>query len=429
MGREDEARGLLEAIRESPEDDTPRLLYADWLDDHGSPLTEGRPEFIRAQIELTRLTKDDPRRAQLEKRASELLAAHRAAWLGPLAKVMRYKQCTFRRGFPNDLAVRPKAMVEHAAEFDLRVPAGRVTLYGGFAAPALKSLAACPRLGWVAGLNWEHAPLEDGGLGIVAGSPNLPRLAELSVYGKLTTAGVQALADSPHLGALRRLSLRFSFGTGAPLATASALSSPGAVFRLRALVLTNLPIGPEGAEALAGAAHLGELKELALGSGRIGIGDRGAAALARSPHLRGLSRLLLSGNELTADAIRALADSPLLDGIRELSLAVNDLGNEGVAALAACPRLATLESLNLNRVGLTDRGAEALANSPHLANLTDLSIVVNRITDRGSQALFDSPHLRRLERIHIGEAAVRDKIISPAQRKQWLQRLGKGARV
>lgn len=39
--------GLLLAIREDPDDDAPRLIYADWLDDNGQPL---RGEFIRAQI-------------------------------------------------------------------------------------------------------------------------------------------------------------------------------------------------------------------------------------------------------------------------------------------------------------------------------------------------------------------------------------------
>jgi uncharacterized protein (TIGR02996 family) len=28
-------QGFLTAIREAPDDDTPRLVYADWLDDHG----------------------------------------------------------------------------------------------------------------------------------------------------------------------------------------------------------------------------------------------------------------------------------------------------------------------------------------------------------------------------------------------------------
>ena len=43
---------FLRAICERPADDAPRLVYADWLDDHG----EGeRAEFIRVQAELARL--------------------------------------------------------------------------------------------------------------------------------------------------------------------------------------------------------------------------------------------------------------------------------------------------------------------------------------------------------------------------------------
>ncbi len=44
--------GFLEDITEHPDDDTPRLVYADWLDDHGQP---ERAEFIRVQCELARL--------------------------------------------------------------------------------------------------------------------------------------------------------------------------------------------------------------------------------------------------------------------------------------------------------------------------------------------------------------------------------------
>lgn len=47
--RHPEAAGLLRDILEHPHDDTPRLVYADWLEDAG----EGaRAEFIRVQIEL-----------------------------------------------------------------------------------------------------------------------------------------------------------------------------------------------------------------------------------------------------------------------------------------------------------------------------------------------------------------------------------------
>lgn len=43
-------QGLLQAILDNPDDDAPRLIYADWLEENGNP---ERAEFIRVQIELT----------------------------------------------------------------------------------------------------------------------------------------------------------------------------------------------------------------------------------------------------------------------------------------------------------------------------------------------------------------------------------------
>src|SRR5947209_1070483 len=43
---------FLHAVLEAPDDDTPRLVYADWLDDHGE---HDRAEFIRVRIDLARL--------------------------------------------------------------------------------------------------------------------------------------------------------------------------------------------------------------------------------------------------------------------------------------------------------------------------------------------------------------------------------------
>ena len=53
---------FLQAILEAPEDETPRLVYADWLEDQGDP----RGEFIRLQAQLARLAPDDPDRPALE---------------------------------------------------------------------------------------------------------------------------------------------------------------------------------------------------------------------------------------------------------------------------------------------------------------------------------------------------------------------------
>ena len=48
---------FLAAIIEAPDDDTPRLVFADWLDDHGEA---DRAEFVRVQCRLEGCSKEDP---------------------------------------------------------------------------------------------------------------------------------------------------------------------------------------------------------------------------------------------------------------------------------------------------------------------------------------------------------------------------------
>lgn len=53
MNPEDTQAGFLSEIRENPDDDELRLIYADWLDDQDASLhlaDEGRAEFIRLQV-------------------------------------------------------------------------------------------------------------------------------------------------------------------------------------------------------------------------------------------------------------------------------------------------------------------------------------------------------------------------------------------
>lgn len=47
-------KDLLRAICEYPKEDTPRLMYADWLEERGEDYDRDRAEFIRLQIELAR---------------------------------------------------------------------------------------------------------------------------------------------------------------------------------------------------------------------------------------------------------------------------------------------------------------------------------------------------------------------------------------
>jgi uncharacterized protein (TIGR02996 family) len=68
--------GLLSAVLDDPDAEAPRLVFADWLDEHGEP---ERAEFIRLQVEADKEA-DEQRRAWLEYRAERLLLEHAKRW-------------------------------------------------------------------------------------------------------------------------------------------------------------------------------------------------------------------------------------------------------------------------------------------------------------------------------------------------------------
>src|SRR5262245_43690768 len=77
---------LIAAIAADPAEDTPRLVYADFLEERGSESDTARARFIRAQVELARPAKrgDGPRRKELRALVEQLHKQYAAAWAEPL---------------------------------------------------------------------------------------------------------------------------------------------------------------------------------------------------------------------------------------------------------------------------------------------------------------------------------------------------------
>jgi uncharacterized protein (TIGR02996 family) len=63
-----EDRGFLEALAAQPEDDSVRLIYADWLEERDDP----RGEYLRITVALARLLVDDLHAEDLRWRADQL---------------------------------------------------------------------------------------------------------------------------------------------------------------------------------------------------------------------------------------------------------------------------------------------------------------------------------------------------------------------
>src|SRR4051794_7220031 len=104
-----ERQAFLQAILDAPTDDAPRLVFADWLDEHGGDDDRMQAEFIRTQIALVRLPAEDDRRAELTARERQLSMSHGLRWAGGV-------RCgRFERGFLERLQFwGPDEFVEQA---------------------------------------------------------------------------------------------------------------------------------------------------------------------------------------------------------------------------------------------------------------------------------------------------------------------------
>lgn len=70
-------KALFEAVLQSPHDDAPRLVYADWLYENGQP---ERAEFIQTQCALNSGDLEPGQRAELQLREHQLLSQHGWDW-------------------------------------------------------------------------------------------------------------------------------------------------------------------------------------------------------------------------------------------------------------------------------------------------------------------------------------------------------------
>jgi uncharacterized protein (TIGR02996 family) len=226
---------FLAAIRAAPADDLPRLVFADWLDEHGDP---DRAEFIRVQCELAKHGRlgawtdvgwraDDLGRstlapaAPLLARQTALWSAHGEEWSAELPQSDLYR-VEFHRGF-----------------------AGTVTPLTGAWAQVRRPLAAL----------FDAAPVD----GIV--------------FQRQGLGCARHAVNEPWLGRLRSVCV---FG-GNPYRE----TDPGAV---------------EAGQAVAIASRLAGLEELCMPG--VGIGDIGAVTLSRNAWVRNLRRVDLSRNGL-----------------------------------------------------------------------------------------------------------------------------------
>jgi uncharacterized protein (TIGR02996 family) len=370
-------------IAAAPDDDAPRLVYADWMEERGDP----RGTFVRVQCALARLPADHPRRGELEQVEDELFQTHGAAWAhGVAGRVSGYK---FRRGFVDEITLRADAFLEHAAV--LLRPGTIRTVHLLNAAGHVGGLARSPYLARIRALDLCANHLWDDAARLLARSPAIRGLASLDLsFNSLSSAGVQALAAAKSWPRLETLDLRGNDRIDDHGAAALVRATMPA---LTTLDLRDCRLGPAGVWALICGKVLPKLADFRFAGNA--LGDGGARALAASPRLALLlaaTRTLdLSHTGLGPSGLRALLADDRIAVVRTLQLDGDRLGDAGAAALAAA-KLPQLRELHLAGNDLTDDGAASLAGSPLLGRLRWLGLRDNALTAGADVILRESPY-------------------------------------
>ncbi|MEZ4319949.1 MAG: TIGR02996 domain-containing protein [Myxococcota bacterium] len=348
---------LLDAVLANPEDDEPRLVFADWYEEHGDP---ERAELIRAQCELAGLPWWADRARVLRHRVRVLLARHGRAWVAELGSFEGVKPVSFERGFLNRVRVSDLgALVQAAPGLRARAPVDRVDVV---ADPPPEPVAG--DLGWV-----RHLALTDA-------------------Y-DFDAEVLERLATSSLMAGLRSLDLA---GSGIENEGAEVLARAGVLGRIETLDLSNCFVGAEGAATLldAGASSLRALRFGSFGSGYVDdpfVTDATLEALAagRAPRLR---ELVLDGSLVTTEGVRRLLGSHAVPDLEVLSVRFCNLDGSLVDS-AAVPRDSgpspiRLKSLQIGGVAL---GSADLSRLEQLSQLEQLDVAGAHLEDEALAGL------------------------------------------
>lgn len=222
---------FLKAICAAPDDDTPRLVFADFLQERGATFDTAWAACIRTQVRLAAGPPADER-AALEKKVRALETPFfRERWLARMGLNLSNKPywglywgARWDRGFITDLSGRFDRVREVRPRFVERVPFRQLEIDIG-ALAHLEQMTAWPELSRLTTLtvtiHEESGDIGDPHLSLLANCPALAGLVTLHLrFVSLTDRGAVELLNSIPLRGVRELSLVWRRQAGETLSRA-----------------------------------------------------------------------------------------------------------------------------------------------------------------------------------------------------------------
>lgn len=451
---------FLRAIIEDGDNDTPRLVFADWLEEHDQP---ERAELIRTQCRLGRMDITDGsidliEWIRLDQRASDLLAHHETDWRAKLPTCGGgWRWGSFDRGFINSITIDDWTTFQSAAAAILdaqpvqRLILERVTAtaLGGIAelpaasrvrelvishsavaaeppqefwqSPQLRGLRSltinfAQAAGWVAplvdrrafpqltSLRFCSANLSDETLRPIFRANHWEQLRDLDLNGnQLTLNALAAALCGPLLPGLTTLDLSSNSLRGESLTASVSTVGP---LSMRSLTLRNNPLGLPGIRLLASPDLFPQLQLLDLSAAQL---EREAIRrLTQAPFWPNLLDLLLDRNPLGDAGVRPLVEGTPPTDLRMVDLSDTGIGPEGIRLLAQWPGLLPVRGLALSRTPLGDQGLMTLAQSPYTQGLLILDLSQCQLNGHRIQDFFQSPLMGQLRALNLGDNPLAD---------------------
>jgi uncharacterized protein (TIGR02996 family) len=315
---------FLRAICANPDDDTVRLVYADWLDENAAALKPrakaaavGRAEFIRCQIRQSQLTDrppvwvdcprlpSDPERCReweaLDKRSTKLFERFWFTWASELPKWEQDADglpMWYERGFPYRLSLEGSVLTKHLDEPWDFCPLHRLTVLDLGPVQARK-LARSPLLarfaelefgGWHDGSSFDSRIIE-----IVLNSPHLRDLRAVHLLYP-DAATLAAVADADGSPNLQMIACQGCEGAQSLARGLRRIRRSKNLPALRAFYLTSYTLTDADIVEMEALVAQTKVDELSLDTG---LSAAHQGRLARSPHFAKLRVLDLRGNRIT----------------------------------------------------------------------------------------------------------------------------------
>lgn len=363
----DTRQALLNGIRDNPNDDAPRLIFADWLEEHGEA---ERATYIRLAIELNQLGEEHPRYDDVHDRYAAIWREHRKQWDQGLPKTLLDSGFQ-NRGFWDGWRADGITFLRHIESLWQREPVSDITLTG----PVEDFAAAVsdPRIGPIRELRmWE-----------LEGDPAM---------------ALQALAESPYLGQLRLLRLNIGDGTH---------------------------LSPETTDALR-RWRLPHLDELTI-SYRAIVRQRDCyedaiRAMLEGALLRGVRAFYLNYDHADSGLPDAFLNAPT-QSLHKLLIQMPTKSTRWLEVLTQSKRLNKLRVLRLNSGELPAVAWQRFFNSHLAAQLTALHFPMAHFPKKIFDILATTTNLRRLRELNLsGSRHVNDKLLERIGKNQQLMK-------